>query len=323
MRMLQVASIASAIVFSQTTTTYAQAWPDRPVRIVNTFAAGATADALARMVADHLSKVFKQTFYVESRPGGAGLIGINTVLNSPADGYNLVLTNSGQMVVAPLANPNLTYDPLGDFVHVGIIAGSPVAFSTSPKTGIRSIPDLIKYAKSNKDAPTYSWSGIGTNGQFLVEAFAHEAGIGVRHIPYKGAAQGLMDVVAGHVVFGASTVSSTAGQIKAGALIPLAHTGTERMQDYPEIPTLKELGYADLVSDTWFAISAPATIPNDIAEKLNKEINAALQIDANREFLRKQGLVTSPMTIDELHSHIAAELKRWKPTVERIAIPAR
>ena len=286
----------------------AQDWPTRPVRIVNTFAAGATSDILARMAAEHLSTVFKQQFYVESKPGGAGAIAIQAVTGAPADGYNFVLTSAGQVVVAPIMNPKLTYDPKKDLVHVAFLAGSPTVIAVSPKFGIKTLQDLIAYAKKQEHV-TFASSGVGSSGQLVGQAFATEAGIDVKHVPYKGAAQSLMDVVAGHVTFSAQTISSSQAQIDAGALVPLAHSGTERVPQLPNVPTFLELGFKEPLGLTWFALSARTGLPADILMKVNREANAAMQQPENQQKLLQQGLQTQGLSPDALSKSIDGEFK--------------
>ena len=174
----------------------ADEWPSRPVRMVNTFAAGGTADVLTRLVAEHLSGVFKQQFFVETRAGAAGTIGVKSVANSPPDGYNFALTNITHLVLAPISNPKLGYDPLRDLTNIAYVAGSPIMISVNAKSGVKSLKEFIEHGKTSDRGLTYSSSGVGSSGQLVAEAFAKVAGIKIEHVPYKGASQGIMDLVA-------------------------------------------------------------------------------------------------------------------------------
>src|SRR5262245_2392378 len=169
----------------------AQDWPTRPVRIVSPFAAGGTADILARMVADHFSSVFKQQFFVENRTGAGGAIGVQGVAASPPDGYNLVITNISMLVTIPVMNPKLIYHPTKDLTNIAYVAGAPVVVATNGTSGIKSLDQLIAFAKKQGKPLSYSSSGIGTNGHLLGEQLGKLANIGVVHIPYKGAALGI------------------------------------------------------------------------------------------------------------------------------------
>ncbi len=297
----------------------AQEWPNRPVRMVNTFAAGGTADVLTRLVAEHLSGVFKQQFFVETRAGAAGTIGVKSVADSPPDGYNFALTNITHLVLAPISNPKLGYDPMKDLTNIGYVAGSPIMISVNAKSGVKTLKDFIEHAKKSDRPLTYSSSGVGSSGQLVAEAFAKAAGIKIEHVPYKGASQGIMDLVAGHIFFSAQTVSSTASQIRGGALAAIAHSGRQRLQDFPDVPTLKEMGQ-DVVATTWFSISGPAGLPADIVEKMNREIGRAVSKPEVQARLRNDGLVAEIMTVAELKQYIEAETARWRPVLDQLGL---
>ena len=300
----------------------ADEWPSRPVRVVNTFAAGGTADVLTRIVADHLSTAFKQQFFVETRPGAGGAIGVKSVVDSPPDGYNFVLTNMTQLVLLPIGNPKLGYDPKRDLITMAYVAGSPLLLSVNAKSGIKTLKEFIARAKKSDKPLTYSSSGLGSSGHLVGEAFGQLADIRVEHVPYKGASQCLTDLLAGHIDFSSQTVSSTAAYVRSGTLLALAHAAKERLPDFPDVPTFKELGY-DLVATIWFSFSGPAGLPNDIVQKVNREIVGAMAKPEMQQRLRRDGLVTDLMSVDEMQKFIDAETVRWKPVVERIGVGQR
>src|SRR5215208_884917 len=211
----------------------AQTWPTKPVRVVNTFAAGGTADVLARLMADNLSMAFKQQFFVETRAGATGLIGLRSVLNSEPDGYNFVLSTQSLLVTIPIINPSVGYDPARDLTNVGYIGGSPIVFLVSPSSGIKTFADFVAHSRKSDKPLTYSSSGLGGNGHLMTAFFGQRANVKVEHVPYKGASQGLMDLIGGHIAFSAQTVSSAASYMRSGTLIALAHTGEERLPDTP------------------------------------------------------------------------------------------
>ncbi|MFL5106260.1 MAG: Bug family tripartite tricarboxylate transporter substrate binding protein [Xanthobacteraceae bacterium] len=301
----------------------AQDWPTRPVRIVNTFAAGGTADVLARTVAEHLSSAFGQQFFVETRPGAGGSIGVQSVVNSSPDGYNFVITNVSLLVLQPLTNPKIGYDPDRDLVNIAYIAGAPVVLSVNAASGAKTLQDFIAAGKNSAKPLTYSSSGLGSMGHLLTELFAQKAGLKVEHVPYKGAAQSLMDLVGGHIDFSCQTVSSTAAQLRSGALRGLATTSNERLPDYPDLPTFKELGFADLVSTTWFSLSGPAGLPDEIVRRVNREVVRAMSKPEAQRRLQQDGLVTEPLNPEQFRSLIAAETVRWKPVAERAGLMQR
>jgi tripartite-type tricarboxylate transporter receptor subunit TctC len=298
----------------------AEDWPARPVRIVNTFAAGGAADILARTVADHLSGVFGQQFFVETRAGAGGAIGVQSVVNAPPDGYNFVITNVSLLALVPISNPRLGFDPRRDLTNIAYIAGSPVVFSVNPASGVRTLADFVARAKQSDKPLTYSSSGVGSMGQLVAEYFAQIADIRIEHVPYKGASQGLTDLVGGHIAFSSQTVSSTAGQLHAGTLIGVVQTGKERMPDFPTVPTFNELGYPDLIGTTWFSLSGPAGLPADIVNKVNREVVRAMTRPEAQQRLREGGLVADAMTVEEFNRLIAAETARWKPVIEKAGL---
>ena len=301
----------------------AQDWPTRPVRIVSPFAAGGTADILARMVADHLSSVFKQQFFVENRTGAGGAIGVQGVATSPPDGYNLVITNISMLVTIPVMNPKLVYHPTRDLTNIAYVAGAPVVVAVNGPSGIKSIDQLVALGKKLGKPLSYSSSGIGTNGHLLGELFGQLAKIGVVHIPYKGAAIGITDLIAGHINFGLPVLGSVAAHLRGGALVPLAHSAGKRVPDYPNMPTLKEVGYPDLTTTTWFSLSGPANMPRALAERLNREVMAMVKKPDIQERIQRDGMITETMSIAEFDKFIAAETTRWKPVIEAAGLVSK
>jgi tripartite-type tricarboxylate transporter receptor subunit TctC len=318
---MAAAVLASALTcFMPATSAFAQAWPHKPVRIVNTFAAGGTADVLARLVADSLSAAFKQQFFVETRAGATGLIGLKSILNTEPDGYNLVLSTQSLLVTIPIMNPAVGYDPVRDLTNIAYVGGSPIVFLVSPGGKVKTIADFIANGRATDKPLTYSSSGLGGNGHLMTEYFGQRANLKVEHVPYKGASQGLVDLIGGHIDFSAQTVSSAAGYMRNKTLLALANTADRRLEEYPDLPTLKELGYPELVATTWFSISAPAKLPKEIAERINHAINAAIATPDVQQRMRRDGLLTQPMGMAEFDKFIAFETNRWKPVIERTGL---
>jgi tripartite-type tricarboxylate transporter receptor subunit TctC len=299
-------------------TAFAQAWPSKPVRIVNTFAPGGAADFLARTVADGMAAAFGQPFYVETRAGAAGQIGIQAVINTPPDGYNFVLTNITMLVFAPITNPKLGYDPHKDLTNIAYIGGSPIVLSVNPKRGIKTLDDFLAWGK--RETLTYSSSGVGSNGHLFAESLAQKFNIKVEHVPYKGAAQGLMDLVGGHIAFAAQSLTSTAGQIRGGTLTPVILTSPSRMQDFPDVPTFKELGYPEFTTTTWFSLSGPAGLPSDIVQKVNREIANTMAKPEMQARMRQEGMVTEALTPDEFKKLVDRETSFWRPVIEKAGL---
>jgi tripartite-type tricarboxylate transporter receptor subunit TctC len=298
----------------------AQTWPTRPVRIVNTFAAGGAADLLARTVADGLTAAFGQPFIVETRAGAGGSIGVQSVMATPPDGYTFVITNVSILVLAPISNPRLGYAPLRDLVNIAYIAGSPIVPSVNPASGVKTLDQFIAAARKGGKPLPYSSSGVGSMGQLFAESFAQQAGIAVEHVPYKGASQGLLDLVGGHISFAAQTLTSTFGQIRAGTLTAVAQTADHRLPDFPDLPTFREQGYSDLVTTTWFSLSGPAGLPAEIVQKVNRTVVQTMARPEIDQRMRQEGMVTQALTPAEFVQLIETETVRWKPVIERAGL---
>ena len=317
MKRLCAAAVTSALILCSAAA--ADEWPSRPVRMVNTFAAGGTADTLTRLVADHLSTTFKQQFFVETRAGAGGSIGVQSVASSPPEGYNFALTNITHLVLLPISNPKLGYDPHRDLTNIAYVAGAPIMLSVNAASGVHNYKDFIAHGYKAANPLTYSSSGVGSSGHLVGESFAQKAGIKVEHVPYKGASQGIMDLVAGHIFFSAQTVSSSAAQVRAGTLKAIVHSHASRLPDFPDVPTFKEMGI-DLVATTWFTISGPAGLPNDIVQKMNREIIRAVSKPEVQQRLRHDGMITEVMSVEQLKLYIDTETAGWKPVLEQAGL---
>jgi tripartite-type tricarboxylate transporter receptor subunit TctC len=294
-------------------------WPSRPVRIVNTFAPGGAADILARIVADHLTTAFKQQFFVETRAGAGGAIGVQTVAASDPDGYNFVITTLSLAVIGPFMNPKIGYDPMKDLTYVGYIAGSPILFITSAKSGMRTLKEFVARSKSSAKPLTYGSSGLQAVGHMVAQSFALQANLKFEIIPYKGASQSIVDVVANHIDFATPTVTSASGQLRGGTVTGLAVSSEQRLPDYPDVPTFKELGY-DLVATNWFALAGPAGLPADIVRKVNHEINVAMAKPESQQRMREDGMLVHAMDAAQFRKFVEDEGVRWKPVVERAGL---
>jgi tripartite-type tricarboxylate transporter receptor subunit TctC len=296
----------------------AQNWPAKPVRIVAPFAAGGAADTLGRIVADPLSNTFHQQFYVENRGGAGGLIGAASVATAAPDGYTFVVAGVASHVIAPAISPNPGFDPLRDFTHIAYLGGPPVVVIVHPSLGVASYRDLVAHAKRSPTALDYISPGTGTHGFLFAENLARREGIKLTHIPYKGAGPALMDLVGGHVLVGSITFSSAAAQIRAGTVRALAVSAEKRLPNFPDIPTFKEMGYEDLVSETWFAFSGPAHLPAGIVQSLSGEIGKILQTPEVQKRMAQDEIEVKLMSPERVTKHIADEIARWSPLAKSL-----
>lgn len=297
-------------------------WPTKPVRIVVPYAAGGAADTMGRVFGDALSTAFGKQFYVDNRAGGGSLVGSEVVAHSEPDGYTFVLSGMAPDVLAPAMNKNAGFDPIRDFTHVAYFGGAPNIFVVHPSFGAKSLKDFMARAKSQKDGIDYVSPGVGSVGNLVAEYLAAKENIKLVHVPYKGGAGALLDLVAGHVKVGMMSYSTAAEHVRSGNLVPIAVSSEKRLPDLPDVPTLKELGYPDLVATTWWSLSAPAGLPRDITEQVNGEINKSFALPQVMKQMKQDAVETKPMTPTEVTQYMQSEIDKWVPFVKKMGVDA-
>jgi tripartite-type tricarboxylate transporter receptor subunit TctC len=291
----------------------AHAWPTKPVKIIVPFAPGGTADTLGRLVAQKLSEQLDANFVVENRAGAGGALGSDLVAKAAPDGYTLVVSGIASHVIAPALPQGTQYDPLRDFTHIALFGGPPAVLAVHPSVEAKDLRELIALAKSKP--LSYGSPGNGTQGQLVAELFKQRAGIDIQHVPYKGASGAVADLIAGHIPVVSTTLTTAASQIRAGKARGLAISAASRLPEFPDIPTYAELGFPDLVGIVWFSLSGPAGLPAGIVERLNREVNRALELADVRERLRPEGIVPPRMSAPAFNAFITEEVRRWRPVV--------
>jgi tripartite-type tricarboxylate transporter receptor subunit TctC len=297
------------------------AWPAKPVRIVVPFAAGGTTDILARALAPELSRVFGQPFIIENKPGAGGNVGADNVAKSAPDGYSLLMGTVGTHAINPALYPKMPYDHVKDFVPITLVAGVPNVLVMNPAKaeayGIKSVPDLIRYAKANPGKLNMASSGNGTSIHLSGELFKTMTGTFMVHFPYRGSGPALLDLIGGNMDLMFDNLPSAMPQIKAGKLKALAVTSAERSAAVPELPTIAEAGpVKGFEASSWFGLLAPAGTPADIVNRLQQETAKALGAPALKERLLSQGAIPSGMSPADFAKLIAAETKKWAEVVK-------
>jgi tripartite-type tricarboxylate transporter receptor subunit TctC len=296
----------------------AQDWPARPVRIVSPFAAGGSSDTMGRLIAERLSEQLHQPFYVENRGGAGGLIGSAAVAAAAPDGYTFVISSIGSHVIAPSTSTAAGYDPLGDFTHVAFVGGPPIVIAVHPSLGVRSFEELRTRLKGASVALPYVSPGPGTVGHLIAEFWAERDGLKLAHVAYKGSGQAITDLVAGHVKMGSITWTAAIGQMRGRTIVPLAVSAARRMPEFPDVPTLKELGYPELAVTTWFGFAGPAGLDRTTTERMNREIGVALDAKAVRARLDADGFERATMSPAELTAFVQRELAKWSPLAKKL-----
>ena len=241
---------------------------------------------------------------------------MQAVAAAEPDGYTFGINTLSLAVIIPLTNPKAGYDPVKDLTPVAYLAGTPIVFVVSPKSDVRTLKDFVAKSRASAKPLSYGTSGLSSVGQMVAQSFELAAKLKFEVIPYKGAAQSLLDVIANHIDFATPTVTSAAGQIRGGTVVPLAMAADRRMPDYPDLPTFKELGY-DVVGVNWFGLVGPAGLPDDIAAKVNREINVVMSKPESQKRMREDGMLVDPMDTGQFRKFIADETVRWTPVIEK------
>jgi tripartite-type tricarboxylate transporter receptor subunit TctC len=296
----------------------AQTWPNRPVKIIAPFAAGGAADTLGRIIAEHLSTAFHQQFFIENRGGAGGIVGAQAGAAADPDGYTLVISSIASNVISPVFNANSGYDGLRDFTHIAYLGGPPVVMVVHPSLGATTYQEFLAVARPRAEPLSFISPGTGSHGFLVGEYLARQEGYKVSHIPYKGAGPALTDLIAGHVKLGIMTFSSAAEQIRAGKVLALAVSTEKRIPNFPDIPTFREVGQ-DLVAATWFSLSGPAKLPNDIVQQVSRETLKAMQLPDVQKRLALDAIETRLMSPEEFTAFIETETARWAPLARSLA----
>jgi len=317
MKRLAVALVVFAVTCVGSVAALAVDWPTRPMRIIAPSTPGGAADMFARLLCDHFSEMFRERCFVENRAGAGGLIGTAATAQAAPDGYTLTTSSTAYHVIAPAVSPNPGFDPIKDFTHIAYIGGPPNVFVVNPALGVRSLEDLVELGRRGQSID-YVSPGVGTLGHLLAEFFAQKAGIKLQQIMTKGASQAMMDLVGGNVNVGTMTWTSALSQIRAGKVIPIAVTSGARLEEFPDLPTFKEQGYADLTAVSWFALSGPAGLPNDITLRLNAAVARMLQLADVRKRLDRDAVETRTMTSEEFTGFVASEIEKWAPVAKQV-----
>ena len=307
--------LASLVLAAFVAPAQAQDWPNRPVKIIVPFAPGGNADGMARIIGQRLGDVLGQNFVVENRTGAGGTIAVQDVARSPADGYTLLWGVQPQIVIIP-AMQKVTYDPVKDLAPISVLATNPFVLVVNGKLPVKSVAELVTWAKSQPGKLSYGSSGIGSVAQLAMALFLKRAGLDMTPVHYRGNAPALADVVAGHVPVMFSSLADALPQAQAGNVRLLAMSGSKRAAQVPDVPTVDEAGYEGYNVITWNGLMAPAQTPRPIVDRIAAEVARAVKDPAFAERLTKFGvdpLGNSPADFAKL---IQQEIPVWIEAVE-------
>jgi tripartite-type tricarboxylate transporter receptor subunit TctC len=303
---------------SQTT---AQPYPVKPVRIIVPFVPAGPTDNQARWAAKELNAALGQTFIADNRPGAGGVPGTEAVVKSPPDGYTLLAGNPGPLTIAPTARVQMPYQTLRDLAPIILIAKSASCLCAHPSLPVKGVKDLIPFAKARAGTVNYGTPGVGTVGHFATELFATTAGVKLNHVPYKGAAQYTVDLMAGNIELALNQFAISAPLVKDGKLRCLGVTSRERTRLLPDVPTIAEQGLKGFESYNWNGMLAPANTPRPIVMRVHEVLSKALKSTEARDLFLNQGHELGGLTPDEYGAFIKAETEKWAQVAQKANIP--
>ncbi len=317
-----VAGTVGSIVAGLSTPALSQSYPSQPIRIVAPFPAGGLVDVLARAVGDELSKSLGQPVIVENKPGAGGNIGAELVAKAAPDGYTLLMTSPGIQSINQFLYKTMPFDPEKAFTPISLVADMPMLVLVHPKTNIKSLKELIAAAKANPGKLNFGSAGVGTTGHLGQALLVHVADIKVTHVPYKGAAPAVNDLIAAHIDGVVDNPPIVMSHVKAGTIVPLAVAAKERLSVLPNVPTSVEAGLPDWQASSWFGLMAPAGTPPAIVQRLQAETAKALKQPSMQRFITESGVKLVGNTPAEFDKLIIAERKKWGEIIKAAGIPA-
>lgn len=299
---------------------HAQSYPSRPIRLVVPFPPGGSADILGRALGQKLGEGLGQSVVVENRPGAGTAIAAELVAKAAPDGYTLMLGTVSSHAINPALNPKLPFDPLRDFTPIAPVAAIPFALLVHPSVPARTLPEFIGYARSKPGRLDYSSAGSGTSNHLAGELFEAMTGTHMVHIPYRGSAPALQDLIAGRVSVMFDLVLTAAPHVRSGAVRALAVTGAKRSAALPDVPTVAESGLPGYEVSAWFAVFGPAGLPRPIVDRLNAEIARALAAPDLQQRLASQGAETLAGSPDQFAAYLKGEVAKWAKVVRNAGV---
>jgi tripartite-type tricarboxylate transporter receptor subunit TctC len=287
-------------------------YPERLITLIVAVPAGGAGDLVARQFASRLSELLNQNVVVENRGGAAGTIATAFTARAAADGYTLLLSSIATHCTAPVVYKNITYDPSRDFSHIGLIATAPALLSVNSTLPFRSVADLVAYARSKPGELNFGSSGTGSGPQMWGEMFMAASGVKLTHVPYKGSAPAVVDLLAGRVQMMFDAAAAQMSGIQTGQLRPLAVLDAERSIFFPDVPTIAEAGYPSVTGNLWYGLSGPAKLPSDIVARLQGALQKIAAMPDFQEALKQVGFLSTPMSAQAYSQFIRDENDKYR-----------
>lgn len=301
----------------------AAGFPSKPVTIVVPFASGGSPDQLARLLATHLGKRWGTPVVVENRPGAGGNIAANAVARAVPDGHTLLMGTDGPLAINPSLYAAMPYDPSTDFAPIGLAATVDFVLVAAPQLAITTVQQFVELAAKQEPPMAYGSSGVGSQHHLGMEVFGKRLGITLRHVPYRGVAPALADVMGNHIPVMFAAIPSAAQLVQSGKVRALAVTGQQRSSMIPDVPTLRESGYPDYELKAWFGLVAPAKTPTELVKRLNGDLNDTLALPEVLASLHANGFTARRGSPEEFADLIASEQRRWAVAAKAADVTAQ
>ncbi|MCC7181956.1 MAG: hypothetical protein IOMNBAOH_00351 [Rhodocyclaceae bacterium] len=308
-------SIVISILLALSGLGHAQSYPNRPIRWVVPFSAGSTSDVVARAIAPRLADLLGQPVSVDNRPGAGGVIGTDLVAKAPADGYTLLFAGNAPLAVNVTLQSKVPYDPVKDFVGITQLVAASYLLVVHPSLGVNNVAELVAAARARPGKLNYGSPGNGTGSHLTMELFKTAAGLDISHVPYKGSAPAITDLLAGQVQLMFEPVASVGPHVRAGKLKALAMSSARRIAAMPDMPTVAESGFPGFQSEAWIGVAVRSGTPQDIIVKLHDGLTKVLQAPDLREQFSKLGLELTTSSPEAFTAFIKAEIPKWAKVI--------
>jgi tripartite-type tricarboxylate transporter receptor subunit TctC len=312
---LALLALVAAATFGTSPDALAASWPERPLRLIVPFTAGSSSDTIARIVAAKMGDRLGQQIIVDNRVGASTVIGTNLVAKAAPDGYTLGLANATTSAASVALNSSLPFDPIKDFAPIGMIGSSPFILVSSPSLPASTLEELVSLARTKPGSLNYASAGVGTLAHLAGELFKHQADIDIAHIPYRGSAQSMLDLMQGRIDLSVSTIPPTLQYIREGRLRALAVMSEKRNAMLPDLPTVAEAGVPGCEAALWTALVAPAGVPAPVIKRLNDVLIEVVNSPEVRQSLILEGVDSEPGSPTAVAAAIAADIVKWRGVV--------
>jgi tripartite-type tricarboxylate transporter receptor subunit TctC len=310
------AGAAAALALPHLRAQTAQTLPSGPIRIIVGFPPGGGTDALARIVAAKLAQMWGQQVIVETKAGVAGVLAADYTATQPADGTTLLMAHINSHALAPSLQPNLKYDPVADFTPIALVGVTPNLLVCNTSQPAKTVPDIVALCKAKPGQIGFGSAGSGSAQHLALELFKQRAGVDAIHVPYKGSAPVITDLIGGQIQYAFETMTAATPHVKGGRLMAIAQTRAKRAASYPDVPTMVELGYPGFEATTWYGLVGPGKLPTAMAQRMNEDVNKVLAMPDVQASLEQYGAEDGGGSRERFAEFIKSEIAQWRKVVK-------